>query len=423
MKTMFFGLAILFLIIGLPIAFTVGFSSVIYILSTGITPQIIIQRLFTGINSTALMAIPFFILAGELMNRGGIARRLVNLANAMVGNVHGSLAIVTIIACMFFAAISGSGVATAASMGTIMIPEMLKNKYDRGFAASVVATASPIGVIIPPSISFITYGVLTGTSITDLYLAGIPAGLIIGILLIGYVYLESKKRNFKGDVKKVTAKEKLFAFKDALWALGAPVILLGGVFGGIFTPTESAVVAVIYALIVGIFVYKDMSIKEAGEVFLRSAKMTAKIMIIISCATLFAYVLTYERIPQTIVEKVSTMTDNKYVILLLINIILLIAGTFMETGAILIITVPLLMPLVQKFGIHPVHFGLIMTVNTAIGLVTPPFGVCLFTSASVGNIAVEKLSKNVIKPILVMLVGLAIITYIPDSIMFLVNSR
>ena len=421
MKVLFFALAIAFLIIGLPVAFTVGLSSVIYIYLAGMTPQIIIQRLFTGINNTALMAIPFFILAGELMNRGGIARRLVNLANAFVGDIHGSLAIVAIIGCMFFAAISGSGVATAASMGTILIPEMLKNKYDRGFATSIVATASPIGVIIPPSISFITYGVLTGTSITDLYLAGIPAGVIMGLLLIGYSYIVSRRNNFRGEVRKSTAKEKLKAFKDALWALGAPVILLGGVFGGIFTPTESAVVAVVYALIVGIFIYKDMTIKEALDVFLRSARMAAKIMIIISCATLFAYILTYERIPQTIVENVSNLTDNKVVILLIINIILLVAGTFMETGAIIIITVPLLMPLIAKIGIHPVHFGLIMTVNTAIGLVTPPFGVCLFTSASVGEIAVEKLSRKVIIPILVMFVGLAIITYFPQSIMFMVN--
>jgi len=421
MKILFFVSAIFLLIIGLPIAYTVGLSSVIYVLLTGITPQIIIQRLFTGINNTALMAIPFFILAGELMNRGGIARRLVRLANVLVGDIHGSLAIVTVIGCMFFAAISGSGVATAASMGTILIPAMLKNGYDKGFATSVVATSSPIGVIIPPSISFITFGVLTGTSITDLYLAGIPAGVIMGLLLMLYAYIVSRRKNYRGNVSKSTAKEKLTAFKDALWALGAPVILLGGVFGGIFTPTESAVVAVIYALIVGIFIYRDMTPKEAIDVFLRSAKIAAKIMIIISCATLFAYILTYERIPQGIVESVSNLTDNKFVILLIVNIILLVAGTFMETGAIIIITVPLLMPLMTKIGIHPVHFGIILTVNTAIGLVTPPFGVCLFTSASVGNIAVEKLSKKVLFPIFVMLFGLAIITYFPQTIMFLIK--
>jgi C4-dicarboxylate transporter DctM subunit len=421
MKPLFFGLAIVFLVIGLPIAFTIGFSSTIYILLSGMTPQIIIQRLFSGINNTALLAIPFFILAGELMNTGGIARRLLNLANMCVGDLHGSLAIVAIMGCMFFAAISGSGVATAAAIGTILLPEMEKNGYDKNFATSVIATASPIGVIIPPSISFIMYGVLTGTSITDLYLAGIPSGIIMGLLLISYAYIISKKRGYRGHAQKTSAKEKFITFKEAIWALGTPLILLGGVFGGIFTPTESAVVAVVYSVIVGVFIYREMTLKDILNTFLRSARMAAKIMIIISCATLFAYVLTYERIPQAIVESVSNFTDNKYVILILINIILLIAGTFMETGAILIIMVPLLMPLMTKIGIHPVHFGLIATVNTAIGLVTPPFGVCLFTSASVAKIPVERLSKAVLVPILIMLIGLLVVTFFPQTIMFLVK--
>ncbi|MDR1318216.1 MAG: TRAP transporter large permease [Treponema sp.] len=421
MKTIFFVIASVFLVIGLPIAFTIGFSSTIYILLSGITPQIIIQRLFTGVNNTALLAIPFFILAGELMNTGGIARRLVNLANMCVGDLHGSLAIVAIMGCMFFAAISGSGVATAAAIGTILLPEMEKNGYDKTFATSVIATASPIGVIIPPSISFIIYGVLTGTSITDLYLAGIPSGIIMGLLLIGYSYIVCKKKGYRGHAQKTSAKEKFAAFKDAIWALGTPLILLGGVFGGIFTPTESAVVAVVYSILVGVFIYREMSFKDILDTFFRSARMAAKIMIIISCATLFAYVLTYERIPQVIVESVSTLTDNKYIILIIVNVILLIAGTFMETGAILIIMVPLLMPLMNKIGIDPVHFGLIATVNTAIGLVTPPFGVCLFTAASVGKIPVEKLSKEVLLPIFVMIIGLIIVTFIPQAIMFMVN--
>jgi C4-dicarboxylate transporter DctM subunit len=421
MKTIFFGLAIVFLVIGLPIGFTIGLSSTIYILLSGMTPQIIIQRLFTGVNNTALLAIPFFILAGELMNTGGIARRLVNLANKCVGDLHGSLAIVAIMGCMFFAAISGSGVATAAAIGAILLPEMEKNGYDKSFAASVIATASPIGVIIPPSISFIIYGVLTGTSITDLYLAGIPSGVIMGLLLIIYSYTVCKTRGYRGHAQKANAKEKFAAFKEATWALGTPLILLGGVFGGIFTPTESAVVAVVYSIIVGVFVYREMNLKDILNTFLRSARMAAKIMIIISCATLFAYVLTYERIPQVIVESVSNLTDNKYIILIIVNIILLIAGTFMETGAILIIMVPLLMPLMDKIGIDPVHFGLIATVNTAIGLVTPPFGVCLFTAASVGKIPVERLSKAVLLPIVIMLAGLVIITFIPQSIMFMVK--
>jgi len=421
MTTLFFCLAIVFLVIGMPIAVTIGLSSAIYVLLNHITPVIVIQRLFTGINNVALLAIPFFILAGDLMNTGGIAKRLVRLANAFIGDRYGSLAIVTVIGCMFFAAISGSGVATAAALGTILIPEMLNNKYDKRFAASVVATASPIGVIIPPSISFVVYGVLTGTSVTDLYLAGIPAGIIIGLLLILWCYLESRKKGYRGAIAKATGAEKLAALKDSVWALGTPVILIGGVFGGIFTPTESAVVAVVYALIVGLFIYREMTWKDVLRTFLGSAKMAAKIMFIISCATAFAYVLSYERIPQKIVAGVIGLTDNKFLILMIVNVLLLIAGTFMETSAILIIMVPLLMPLMSKIGVDPVHFGIIATVNTAIGLVTPPFGVCLFTAASVGKVPVEQLSKSVLKPILWMIVGLLIITYVPQSVMFLVK--
>jgi C4-dicarboxylate transporter DctM subunit len=421
MTALFFGLAVLFLVIGMPIAVTIGLSSAIYILLNHITPVIVIQRLFTGINNVALLAIPFFILAGDLMNTGGIAKRLVRLANAFIGERYGSLAIVTVLGCMFFAAISGSGVATAAAMGTILIPEMLNNGYERKFAASVVATASPIGVIIPPSISFVVYGVLTGTSVTDLYLAGIPAGIIVGILLIVWCYLESRKKGYRGGTAKASRAEKWAAFKDSLWALGTPLILIGGVFGGIFTPTESAVVAVVYALAVGLFIYREMTWKDVLRTFLNSARMAAKIMFIISCATAFAYVLSYERIPQKIVAGVIGLTENKFLILMIVNILLLIAGTFMETSAILIIMVPLLMPLMNKIGINPVHFGIIATVNTAIGLVTPPFGVCLFTSASVSKVPVEGLSKSVLKPIAFMIVGLLIITYIPESVMFLVK--
>ena len=421
MIALFFVIAVFFLIIGLPVAFTIGFSSVIYILIAGIPPEIIIQRMFTGVNNTALMAIPFFILAGELMNRGGIARRLVNLANTMVGNIHGSLAIVSVLACMFFSSMSGSGVATAASIGAIMIPEMVKNNYDRTYACTVVAGASPIGVILPPSISFIIYGVLTGTSITDMYRAGIPSGIIIGFFLVLYAYISARRKNIKSNFVKTTLKEKLFLCKDAIWALGAPVILLGGVFGGIFTPTESAVVAVIYSLVIGMFVYKDLKPKDMLEVFLRSGRMAAKIMLIISCATLFAWVMAYERIPHAIVEKVVGFTDSKFLTLLMINLILLGLGTFMETGALIIIITPLLMPLINAIGVHPVHFGMVLVINTAIGLVTPPVGVCIFTVSQVGGVSVERLTKNIFLPVLFMLMGLAIITYFPETIMFAVK--
>lgn len=419
MISVFFILTVIFLVLGVPIAITIGASSIVYIFMADIQPMILIQRLFSGVNVASLLAIPFFVLAGDLMNTGGIAKRLVKVANVYVGRFTGGLSIVTIVACMFFAAISGSGIATAAAMGAIMIPEMVNSGYDKTFASSVVASASPIGVIIPPSISFILYGVITGASISDLYLAGIPAGIIMGLVLIFVSRNYAKKVGYKGTGIKSTSREKWNAVKDALWAIGTPIILIGGVFGGIFTPTESAVVAVVYAIFVGLFIYKDMSFKDLGDIFFRSAKTTAKVMFIIANATLFAYVLSYERIPQMIVEGFASMSNGPIVTLLIINLILLVAGTFMETTAIMIILVPLLWPVAQTIGVDIIHFGILVTVNTAIGLMTPPFGVCLFTTSSVGGVPLEKLSKNVIMFLGAMIIALLFITFVPQSILFL----
>ena len=420
MIRLFFGLAAGFMVIGVPIAVTIGFASAIYIIKSGMPVQMVIQRLFAGIDSSALMAIPFFILAGDLMNRGGLAGRIVNLANVFVGRSTGGLAIVAILGCMFFAAISGSGVATAAAMGAVMIPAMMAKGYDRAFATSVVAAGSPIGVIIPPSISFIIYGVLAQCSITDLYKAGIPAGIIMGLALIITAVVICRRKGYKGDEGHFSAREAGRATMNAAWALGTPGILIGGVFGGIFTPTESAVVAVVYSIFVGMVIYKDLSLKDLPGVFLGAGKTAAKIMFIISCATLFVYVITYNRIPQMITDSFLTISDNKIVILLIINVILLIAGTFMETGAILLITVPLFLPVVLRMGIDPVHFGIIITVNTAIGLLTPPFGVCLFTAASVGQVPVQSLARRIMIFLVAQLVALMLITYVPSLIMFMV---
>lgn len=423
---LFFISSVVMLLIGVPISITIGAASLLYILMGGIQQLIAVQKLFAGINSVALLAIPFFVLAGDLMNTGGIAKRLVRLANAVIGNMTGGLAIVTILGCMFFAAISGSGVATAAALGSIMIPAMVESGYDKVFATSIVASASPIGVVIPPSISFVVYGVLTGTSIADLYLAGIPAGIIVGISLIIVSIFICKKRGYKGAVNsQMSRQEKVrelwIAFKDSIWALGTPIILIGGVFGGVFTPTESAVVAVVYAIIVGLFIYREMNLKELPKVILGSAKTAAKIMFIIANASLFAYVLTYEKIPQMVVQALLSITTNEFLLILIINVIMLIAGTFMETSAILIIMVPLFIPVLNQIGMDLTHFGIIATTNTAIGLLTPPFGVCLFTSASVAKIPVEVLSKKIMPFLIAMIVALMVITYVPQSVMFLVK--
>ncbi len=421
---LFFVAAGVMLLLGVPVSMTIGGASLLYIFTSGMKDMVAIQKLFAGINSVALLAIPFFVLAGDLMNTGGIAKRLVRLANAYLGHRTGGLATIAIVGCMFFAAISGSGVATAAAIGSILIPAMVAKGYDRGFACSVIASASPIGVVIPPSISFVLYGVLTGTSISDLYLAGIPAGIIMGLSLIAVSYYLSRKRGYKGEVisedKAVVRKERRAALKDAVWALITPLILIGGVFGGIFTPTESAVVAVVYAIIVGLFIYKDMKWADIPKIFLRSAKTAVSIMFIIANASLFAYVLTYERIPQMIVESLLRVVSEPFVLLLIINLILLIAGTFMETSAILIIMVPLLLPVINQIGMNLVHFGIVITVNTAIGLLTPPFGVCLFTTARIGETTIQTLSRKVVPFIIALIFSLMIITYVPQLVMFMV---
>ncbi len=431
----FFITAVVLLLIGVPISITVGASSLVYILGTGMSPLVVAQRLFAGIDTVSFIAIPMFILAGDIMNRGGLAKRIVRLCSKVVGDIHGGLAIVTIIACMFFAAISGSGVATAAAMGAIMIPSMVEAGYSRNYAAAVVGSASPIGVIIPPSISYIIYAVLANCSVTGLYKAGIPAGLVMGLSLMVVSYVIAKRRGYKGSTAsreelRKAEEEIREARKDmtpwqricdsSIWALFTPIIIIGGVFGGLFTATESAVVAVLYSLIVGLFIYKGLSFKELPKLFANSAIGAAKIMFVIANAQLFAYIISYARVPQMILSGFDSLKLPSFAILLLINLILLIAGTFMETSAIILICTPIFLPVVLQLGMDPIHFGIIITANTAIGLLTPPFGVCLFTTASVAKIKVQSIFKEIVPFIIAMIVAILIITFCTPLIMALV---
>lgn len=431
----FFITAVVLLILGVPIATTIGLASIVYILGEGISPLIIIQRLFVGLDSVSFIAIPMFILAGDFMNRGGLAKRIVRLCSKLVGNVHGGLAIVTIIACMFFAAISGSGVATAAAMGAIMAPTMISSGYSKEYAGAVIGSASPIGVIIPPSISFIVYGVLANCSITGLYKAGIPAGILMGLGLMVVSYIIARRRGYRGGQEQLAApvpeaeekeeeKKPMSVWEkicdSSIWAILTPVIIIGGVFGGIFTATESAVVAVLYSIFVGIYIYKGMRWRDLPKVFMSSAIGAAKIMFIIANAQLFAWVISYAKIPQMILSGFESLQMPGFVILLLINVILLIAGTFMETSAIILICTPIFLPIVTAMGMDPVHFGIIITANTAIGLLTPPFGVCLFTSASVLNIKIQAMFKEIIPFIAMMILVVLIITFCEPLVMFMV---
>ncbi|MDK9711934.1 TRAP transporter large permease [Acidaminobacter sp.] len=430
-----FGTALLLLVVGAPIVTALGLSSLVFIYANDIQHVVVIQKLFAGIDSAALLAVPFFILAGDLMNQGGIAKRIVNMAAAAVGNIHGGLGVVAIISCMFFAAISGSGIATAAAIGGVMMTGMLRAGYSRSFSATIVAAASPIGIIIPPSIAFIIYAVLSKVAVSDLYKVGLPAGLIVGAALVVPTILISKKRGYQAKAEQIAAGEieikglvheekgkklsGLHYFLDSLWALGTPVIIVGGVFAGIFTPTESAVVAVIYSIIIGIFVYKEMKWKDLPRIFLASAISTAGIMVIMAAAALFAWVMVYVKIPQTILDTVLALTNSKYTILLIVNVIVLIAGMFMESGSIQYILVPIALPIALTLGIDPVHFGIMLTTNLAIGMLTPPFGITLFTSARVFGTSIQEITRETMPFLIALLVALAIITFIPQSVMWI----
>jgi C4-dicarboxylate transporter DctM subunit len=430
-----FGTALLLLVVGAPIVTALGLSSLVFIYVNDIQHVVVIQKLFAGIDSAALLAVPFFILAGDLMNQGGIAKRIVNMAASAVGNMHGGLGIVAIISCMFFAAISGSGIATAAAIGGVMMTGMLRAGYSRSFSATIIAAASPIGIIIPPSIAFIIYAVLSKVAVSDLYKVGLPAGLIVGAALVVPTYLISKKRGYQAKAEQIAAGEieikglthekegkkltGLHYFLDSLWALGTPVIIVGGVFAGIFTPTESAVVAVIYSIIIGIFVYKEMKWKDLPRIFMASALSTAGIMVIMAAAALFAWVMVYVKIPQTILDTVLALTNSKYTILLIINVIVLIAGMFMESGSIQYILVPIALPIALTLGIDPVHFGIMLTTNLAIGMLTPPFGITLFTSARVFGTSIQEVTRETFPFLIALLVALAIITFIPQSVMWI----
>lgn len=379
----------------------------------------IVQQLVTSADSFPLMAIPLFILAGELMGAGGVSKRLLNVCNVFLGRFTGGLATVTVVLCMFFAAVSGSGPATVAAIGSMVIPTMLQKGYSKSFTLALIATAGSIGVIIPPSIPMVVYGVSTSTSISSMFMAGFLPGLMIGgsLILVSYIYC--KKHGWKGDDYKYSAKEKLAAIWDAKWALINPVIILGGIYAGIFTPTEAAAVAAVYAFICGVFIYKELDIKQLFGTLGNACNTTGTTMVIIGCATAFTKILTIEKIPDAITNGILNFSDNMIVILLLINLLLLVVGCFMDTTPAMMVLSPILLPIALQFGIDPIHFGLIMVVNLAIGFITPPLGINLFVAARVGSSKLETVCSGIIKFIIVMLVDLMLITFIPEISMTL----
>ncbi|UQZ89307.1 C4-dicarboxylate ABC transporter permease [Deltaproteobacteria bacterium Smac51] len=417
-----FGLFMFMLLIGVPIGLAIGLSVVFTIpLFTNINLMLVAQQSIVGVDSFPLMAIPFFILAGNIMSTGGVAKRLVNLANALFSFVTGGLAVVATVTSLFFAAISGSAVATTSAVGSFLVPEMKKKNYDVPFAASVVAAAGTVGVIIPPSIPLVIYAVVVGASITDLFIAGIIPGFLMGLALIIANILMSKKLGIEASGSLPKLMDVLVAFREAFWALLAPVIVLGGIYSGIFTPTEAAVVTVVYSVFVGAFIYKELTwaslYKSLYDTIVVNGVTT--FMVGLSCA--FAGFLSLQHIPTSLASAMLELTSNKIVILLMINVFLLIIGTFIDNIPATIILSPIFLPVVSELGVSATQLGIIITMNLAIGFITPPYGINLFVASAVSDVPMEKMVKPILWLIFSLLIVLMLVTYVPETTMFLVD--
>lgn len=418
-----FATLFIFILLSVPVGISIGLSTIITVQSaSNIDLSTIIQKVFSSLDSFAIMAIPFFMFAGLIMGRGGISKRLLDFANALVGWMVGGLAMVTTVACMFFAAISGSGPATVAAIGSFMIPAMEEKKYGIGFASGITAAAGTIGVIIPPSIPFILYGVIGEVSIGDLFIAGIVPGLFIGVILMVTSYIVFKK---KGDtevsIEKFSFKDVLSTANKAKWALLTPVIILGGIYGGLFTPTEASVVAVVYGLFVGGVIYRELKWKGLYESTVETLKLMGATLYMIGLSVAFSFLLTVERIPSTIAENIMAFSDNPLVIMILINLFLLLVGVFVDAVASIVILTPILLPIAMQLGIDPVHFGLIMVVNLSIGYITPPFGVNLFVASAVGKTSIENVIRGILPFFAALILSLIVITVFPSLSLFLLG--
>jgi C4-dicarboxylate transporter DctM subunit len=421
MTVALFAMLFAFMLIGLPIAVSLGLSSVLVIALLGRDSLASLAlKLYETSEQFTLLAIPFFILAGAFMTTGGVARRMIRFANACVGHLHGGLAIASVLACMLFAAVSGSSPATVVAVGTIVIGGMMRAGYSQSFAAGVICNAGTLGILIPPSIVMVVYAAATESSVGKLFMAGILPGIVLGVMLMVAIYVRARMIDLPRQPKAKLA-DVMVTGRQSLWGLLLLVIIMGGIYGGVFTPTEAAAVAAVYAFFVAVFVYRDIGLKDVPKVLVDAGRVTVMLMFIIANALLFGYVLTTERIPQAIAEQIVSWGVAPWQFLIIVNVLLLIAGNFMEPTGIILILAPILFPIATELGIDPVHLGVIMTVNMEIGMVTPPVGLNLFVTSGITGMSVVQVVKAALPWLSVLFVFLIIVTYVPAITMWLPN--
>jgi len=422
MTAAIFGVLILLIMVGLPIAFAMGLTAVIFFVVLGETSVLTMlpARMYSSTTSFTLLAIPFFILTGNLMNSGGITQRLFRFAQNLVGHLKGGLGHVVVVSAMIFAGMTGAAVAEAAAIGTVGLEGMTKRGFDRKFCAAIIASASTIGPVIPPSIPLVIYGSITGTSVGRLFLGGFFPGFLMGIVLMIIVYVYAKMRNYPKE-KRATFMEILKAIWGASSAILTPVIIIGGMVSGIFTPTEASIIAAVYALILTMFIYKEIKIKDLPRILWETLESSVRVLFIISAAGIFGWLLIHQKVPEAVIHGLLSLSSKTWVVLLVINIILLILGCFMEGIAIILLTVPIFMPVVTQLGVDPVHFGLIITLNSMVGLLTPPVGMVLYTMASIGKLPVMELAYELRWHMVALTFVLFLVTYVPIITTFVPN--